>query len=89
MIRRCMQNSYDTNFDASYEMRISIIYIYLFSEKAEKIGTSKCYDCEDPKKTHKERAVKWSQIRRRIIRAICMNEKMLRFEMNLYNSIFS
>jgi hypothetical protein len=61
MIRRCMQNLYDTNFDASVEMRISIIYISLFSDaQAEKNWNLKCYDCEhskDPKKPpHKQRA---------------------------------
>jgi hypothetical protein len=50
----------------------------------------KCYDCKElptEKRNLKQVAVKWIQIRRRI--EICMREKILHFEMNLLNSMFS
>jgi hypothetical protein len=58
-----MENSYNTNVDASDA------HYVIRDAQAEKVGNPKCYVCKDKKKT-KQTAVKQSQIHQRI--ELCM-----------------
>jgi hypothetical protein len=83
LLMMCMQNSYDTIFDA-HQMRISTTYVssvMLGLKQLEIRNVTMTVKIREEK--HKHNAVKLSQIRRRIELLVCVKKIILIFEMNL------